>query len=165
MSAERENPGAAREQERKTTALVWELAEPLCASEGAELIHVEYQREAGGRILRLYIEKPEGVGLDDCTAISRQLSDILDIKLDTEEPYTLEVSSPGPQRPLSRQSDFDRFSGYKAKIKVFRPINGRKNFTGVLEGYSNGRVLLKVDEETIGIEYSEISRARLVDYI
>src|SRR6056297_3921375 len=82
------------EEEREIVSRVWVLADPLCAAEGTDLIHIEYQREAGGRILRLYIEKPGGVSLDDCTAISRQLSDILDIKLSAQAPYTLEVSSP-----------------------------------------------------------------------
>src|SRR6056297_1847235 len=149
--------------EAEIVAQTWALAEPLCAAEGMELIHVEYQREAGGRILRVYVEKPGGVSLDDCTAVSRQLSDILDIKLATEAPYTLEVSSPGAQRPVSRPADFERFRGYKAKIRVNRPINGQKNFTGMLAGYSDHTVWLSIGRETIGIAHSEIIKARLVN--
>jgi len=151
--------------ESEIIAQTWELAEPLCAAEGMELIHVEYQREAGGRILRVYVEKAGGVSLDDCTAVSRQLSDILDIKLTTEAPYTLEVSSPGAQRPVSRAADFERFRGYKAKIRVSRPINGQKNFTGMLAGFSDQTVWLTIGQETIGIAHSEITKARLVNYI
>jgi len=152
-------------RESEIIAQTWALAEPICAAEGMELIHVEYQRESGGRILRIYVEKAGGVSLDDCTAVSRQLSDILDIKLTTEHPYTLEVSSPGTQRPLSRAVDFERFQGWKAKIRVSRPINGQKNFTGMLAGYSDHTVWLTIGRETIGIARSEIIKARLVNYI
>ncbi|HMA67914.1 MAG TPA: ribosome maturation factor RimP [Desulfosalsimonadaceae bacterium] len=151
--------------EREVLEQVWTFAQPLCAAEGMDLVHVEYQREAGGRILRLYIEKPDGVSLDDCTIVSRQLNDILDIKLETAEAYTLEVSSPGARRPVSRASDFTRFEGYTAKIRVARPIAGQKNFTGVLAGYSDATVWLKTGGKTIGIAHSEIIRARLVNSI
>ncbi|MBW2488595.1 MAG: hypothetical protein JRE72_14325, partial [Deltaproteobacteria bacterium] len=77
------------------------LVEPLCDSEGLELVHIEYQREAGGRVLRLYIDRPAGVRIDDCVNVSRQLNDLLDVNLDDMGPYTLEVTSPGPERPLS----------------------------------------------------------------
>ena len=82
--------------------LVWKLAEPICSSEGMELIFVEYQREPGGRILRLYIDRPGGIALDDCAMVSRQIGDILDVHLDSNvPPYHLEVSSPGSQRPAT----------------------------------------------------------------
>ncbi|MFO7838334.1 MAG: ribosome maturation factor RimP [Desulfosalsimonadaceae bacterium] len=151
--------------EREIVERVWTLAEPLCTAEGMDLVHIEYQREAGGRILRVYIEKPDGVSLDDCTIVSRQLSDILDIKLETADAYTLEVSSPGARRPVSRASDFERFAGYKAKIRVARPIEGQRNFTGVLAGYSDGNVWLQTEGKTLGIAHSEIIRARLVNSI
>ena len=76
-------------------ATAWALAEPICSIEGRELIHIEYQREPAGRILRLYIDKPGGVSLADCSEISAQLGDVLDLKLETGAPYTLEISSPG----------------------------------------------------------------------
>ena len=83
------------------------LAAPLCEAEGVELVHIEYQQETGGRILRLYIDKPGGVTLDDCIIVSRQLSDLLNVKIETEETYRLEVSSPGPDRPLGNALDFE----------------------------------------------------------
>ena len=89
---------------------VWQLAQPLCASEGVELVHVEYQREQGGRTLRLYLDKPGGVTLDDCAGISRHLGDLLDVSLETAASYRLEVSSPGSKRPLGRLEDFKRFA-------------------------------------------------------
>lgn len=143
---------------------VWALADPLCASEGLELVHVEFQPEAGGRILRITIDKPRGVTLDDCAAVSRQLSDILDISLENIGPYNLEISSPGPQRPLGRQRDFDRFKGETVKIKTLHPVEGRKNFTGTLAGLSDGIVHLEASGKTIAIPYEDIHRARLISH-
>ncbi len=149
--------------QRDIVTRVWELADPLCASEGLELIHIEYQREPAGWVLRLYIEKPGGVTIDDCAAVSRQLGDILDIKLDTAFPYMLEVSSPGAQRPLSRLTDFEKFKGKAARIRTRRAIEGQKNFKGVLLGILGDNVLQMLDKETVAIPYQEITKARLVN--
>lgn len=128
------------------------------------MVHLEYQRETGGRILRLYIDKPGGVTLDDCSRISRQLSDILDVHLDLSASYSLEVSSPGLDRPLSKRSDFTRFKGNRAKIKTYQAIDGQKNFTGVLLDESGGTVRIKIDQKTVSIPFQDIQRARLVNY-
>ena len=145
--------------------LGWELGEPLCAAEGLELIHVEYQREPTGWVLRLFIEKPgDVVGIEDCSRVSRQLGDLLDIKLDQEVPYTLEVSSPGPRRPLSKKADFRRFSGHEAQIRTCRPLGGQKNFKGILAGASDEAVQVTLDCETIEIPHREIAKARLTNY-
>lgn len=145
-------------------AVAWELAEPICSIEGMELIHIEYQREPAGRILRLYIDKPGGVSLADCSEISAQLGDVLDLKLETGAPYTLEVSSPGLNRPVSRLSDFEKFKGNSAKIKTSSPINGQKNFTGTLSGVIGSDILLQTETETVAIPYQDIIKARLVNY-
>ena len=142
---------------------VWELAEPLCAAEGLTLIHIEYQREPVGWVLRLYIEKPGGITISDCAAVSHQLSDPLDIKLDAAFPYMLEVSSPGTERPLSRLTDFDEFKGKTARIRTRRAINGQKNFKGVLLGILGDNVLQMLEKETVAIPYQEITKARLVN--
>lgn len=139
------------------------LAEPLCASEGMELIHVECQREPAGRILRLYIDRPGGVTLEDCAAVSRQIGDLLDLKLDTEASYILEVSSPGINRPLSRLSDFEKFTGKTARIRTVTPLNGQKNFKGALLGVMDDNIRLQIEAETVLIPYQEISKARLVN--
>lgn len=164
-SGERDASRQRIDREREIESRVWELAAPICAAEGVDLVHIEFQREAGGRKLRLYIEKAGGVSLDDCALVSQQLSDILDIKLASEDPYTLEVSSPGARRPISLAGDFDRFRGYTTKIRVSQPINGQKNFTGVLAGYFDATVWLTLGQETIGIAHSQIIKARLVNYI
>jgi len=145
-------------------AIVWELAEPICNVDGMELVHVEYQREVGGRILRLYVDKPGGITLGDCSLISSQLGDILDLKLETEDSYTLEISSPGIDRPVSKLSDFEKFKGHLAKIKIVRPINGQKKFKGILSGIIASIVQLKTEQDTVSIPYQDIIKARLVNY-
>lgn len=140
-----------------------DLIEPLCESEGVELVHLEYQREAGGRILRLFIDRPGGVTLDDCVRISRQSSDLLDVYLENTGPYRLEVSSPGPNRPLGKRLDFDRFKGSRVKIRTAQSVEGQKNFKGVLMGISEEMVKLSIDGKTAYIPYQEIITARLAD--
>ena len=149
--------------EKKVIQQVWALAETLCESEGLELIQVEYQRESAGRILRLYVDKPGGIRLDDCIGVSRQMNDILDVNLADVGPYNLEVTSPGPERPLARRQDFDKFKGARTKIKTYQPLNGRKNFKGVLLGISGDEVSLQIDEQIITIAYADISKARLIE--
>lgn len=153
-------------------ARVKELTEPLCEAEGMELVHVEYQREQGGRTLRLYIDRPGGVSLADCVHISRQVSDILDANLESglekNLSYNLEVSSPGPNRPLGKKLDFERFKGKIAKIKTAPSVVGEKapknkTVKGILLGISEDIVKLAVDEKTIAIPYQEITRAHLVN--
>ncbi len=139
------------------------LAKPLCASENLELVHIEYQRESAGRILRVYIDRPGGVALDDCVNVSRQLNDLLDVHLDNLGPYNLEITSPGPRRPLSKFEDYERFKGQLAKIKTLQPINGQKNFTGIIAGLTAEKVTLSSKEKTIDIPFGEISKARLVE--
>ena len=143
---------------------VWRLAEPLCRAEGVELVQVEYQREHGGLTLRLYLDKPGGVTLDDCADISRQLGDLLDVSLELTTPYRLEVSSPGLQRPLGKLSDFERFKGYPAKVRTTRPLNGQKNFSGILNGVSGLEVQLTLDKGPVTIALSDIAKAHLINY-
>jgi len=145
-------------------AVVKEAAAPLCETEGMELVHVEYQREATGWVLRIYIDQPGGVMLDDCARISRQLSDILDISLENVGPYHLEVSSPGSQRPLGKEQDYERFKGHIARVRASNPIDGQKNFKGILSGMADGFVKLLVGEKMVAIPYREVTRARLVNY-
>ena len=143
---------------------VFRLADPLCTGEGMELVHVEYQREPGGLTLRIFLDKPGGVTLEDCVTISRQLEDILDAHTQDAPPYRLEVSSPGLDRPLGKLTDFNNFKGHQAKIRLATAVNGRKNFTGVLNGVIDEMVQLQVDNETVSLNFSDITRARLINY-
>ena len=148
---------------KKVLSEVSSIADPLCAAEGMELVNIEYRREAGGKTLRLYIDKPDGVTIDDCVNISRQLNDMLDVYFDNTDPYKLEVSSPGPDRPLSKENDFKRFKGKNIKIKTVKQINGKKNFTGLLLGINEKIVKITIDEKTIAIPYEQIAGAQLVN--
>ena len=143
---------------------VWQLAEPLCLSEGMELVHVAYQREPGGRTLRVFLDKPEGITLDDCVNISRQLSDILDVGLELQEPYRMEVSSPGRKRPLSKPGDFDRFKGCRVKVRTARTIEGQKNFTGIIDGTSGPAARLIINSKPVIIGFADIVNAHLINY-
>jgi len=142
---------------------VWQLAQPLCSGEGVELVHVEYQREHGGRILRIFLDKPGGITLDDCAAISRQLGDILDVGLKSEASYRLEVSSPGMPRPLGKLDDFKRFKGQRVKIKTSQPVDGQKNFSGILEDVSGSTVYLKGEHHSVAIAFTDIAKAHITN--
>jgi len=143
---------------------VFAIAEPLCESEGVELVFVEFHSETTGRVLRLFVDKPGGITLDDCAAVSRQLTDILDVSLEEVGPYSLEVSSPGPERPIGKVDDFNRFKGKKIRVQTSRPIDGRKNFTGILAGFLDGRVNLMIDKQTVAIPHTAIKKARLINH-
>jgi len=150
---------------KKMIARTRDLLDPLCEAEGMELVHIECQREAGGRILRLYIDKPGGVTLDDCIHISRQSSDMIDVYLEDTGPFNLEVSSPGQNRPLGKKRDFDRFKGNRVNIRTASSIGGKKKINGVLLGITEGVVKVSIDDQIVDIPYDEIVKARLAENI
>ena len=122
---------------------------------------VDLQASNGGRLLRLFIDKPGGVNIDDCAALSRQLSRVLEVeRVDYER---LEVSSPGLDRPLRKAQDFARFAGQKADVRMRTPdAAGRRRFVGVLKGADQGRVSMELDGQTVALALEDIDRARLV---
>ena len=146
---------------------VTELAEPLTASLGLELAEVEYKQEGGRMVLRLFIDREGGVTLDDCAAVNRELAEILDVEDFIQSRYTLEVSSPGINRPLKKPSDYERFSGRLVKIRTYELLtddagNKRKTFTGELLGLEGGIVRLKLNEgQTAGIPLEKVAKANL----
>lgn len=146
---------------------IWQLAEPVAVSEGTELIHVECLKMHARWVFRLFLDKEGGITLNDCTNISNQLGDILDVHDLSRGPYTLEVSSPGPDRPISRDCDFEKFRGFRVKIKTHGKIDGMKNFQGVLADFTheNGGNVIRVDVagKTYCIPQSEIAKANLAD--
>ena len=135
------------------------MVQPVVAGMGYELVDV--QASNGGRLLRLFIDKPGGVGLEDCAAVSRQLSRVFEVEgIDYER---LEVSSPGLDRPLRKGADFARFAGQKAEVRMRTPdATGRRRFVGVLRGAEAGRVSIELDGQTVALELSDVERARLV---
>ena len=146
---------------KKVTELTAELAAPVVAAQGCELWDVEYVKEAGTWYLRLYIDKEGGVSIDDCEAISRRVSDLLDEADPIEDSYTFEVSSAGAERPLKRPSDFERFMGSPITIRLYKNKDGRKEFAGTLAGYEDGAVLLDTGGQTLRFEKAEIALVRL----
>ena len=154
----------ALQRQRDFAQKVFNLADPLCTAEGMELVHVEYQREPGGLTLRVYLDKPGGVTLDDCVAISRQLVDLLDVHIQDGPPYRLEVSSPGMDRPLGKLADFDRFKGQLIKIRLSTTVNGRKHYTGMLDGVAGETVQLIVNDDRVSFNFNDILKARLINY-
>jgi ribosome maturation factor RimP len=138
------------------------LVEPVCNAAGLELVLAEFRRESAGRILRLYIDRPEdGVTLDDCAHISRQVTDLLDVSLEDIGPYNLEVSSPGSQRPLAKPSDYRRFNGQMARIQLQAPLNGQKNFKGIIIAANDETVEIETDRGPVALDFSQIARGRL----
>ena len=138
------------------------IAIPLFTELELELVDVEFRREAGGWILRVYLDKSGGVTLGDCQRVSEELSDLLDVENLINHPYTLEVSSPGLNRPLGREADFLRFAGQRARVTTSQAVAGQRRFLGVLKGYEDGRVVLEREDGTVvSIPYVLISKARL----
>ncbi len=146
---------------------VTELVEPLLASLGIELVEVEYRREGRDMVLRLFLDREGGVSLDDCAVASRELSALLDVEDFIPAHYTLEVSSPGLNRPLKKESDYRKYQGRLVKVRTFELLaddagNKRKTFTGELLGLEEGVVRLRLTEgQTAGIPLEKIAKANL----
>ena len=147
-------PGEALSRVQEIACKVLEFA-------GMELVHLEINRHPGGALVRVYIDKEGGVTIDDCALISRQISAQLDIEDPMEGPYTLEVSSPGLDRPLVTDRDFERFAGRRIRVSTHSPIGGQRNFKGRLIGLQGAEVRLALDKGEVAIPLSQVARARL----
>jgi len=159
-SAPAASPAAVPAEKLENAARM--LVEPVCAAAGLELVLTEFRRESTGRILRLYIDRPDGgVTLDDCAVISRQVTDLLDVSLDDIGPYNLEVSSPGIERPLVKPADYQRFTGKAARIQLHAPVNGQKKFKGVISTATDDAVQIQTDAGTVSFDFSQIAKGRL----
>ena len=149
----------------KITQQVWEFAEPVVKAHGCSLWDVEYVREGGQWFLRLYIDKPDGVDINDCEAISRAVDPILDEKDPIPDSYSFEVCSAGLERQLKRPSDFEQFMGSSVTVRLYTAKIGQKEFTGTLTGYDNGAVTLDLAGTPAVFEKSEVAMVRLhVDF-
>jgi ribosome maturation factor RimP len=136
-----------------------ELIAPVVTGMGYELVDLQVSNRGG--LLRLFIDKPGGIGLEDCAAVSRQLIRVLEVE--GVEYDRLEVSSPGLDRPLRKAGDFARFAGQKADVRMrTADATGRRRFVGVLRGEEEGRVSLELDGQTVALAIDDIDRARLV---
>ncbi len=154
----------AESQKQTVEARVRTVAEPILAAEGVELVDLEYVREKEGWILRLFIDKEGGVGIEDCTAASHSVETAIDVEDFIPNEYSLEVSSPGLDRPLRKPEHFQKAMGKKVKVKTYGPIGEppRKNFTGVLSGADAQSVTVEVEGAgAFQIPLKEIAKANL----
>lgn len=138
------------------------LLEPTVIGLGYELVDVELAQDGGESVLRVYIDHPDGITVDDCGKVSRQLSALLDVEDPIAGNYNLEISSPGLDRPLVRREDFERFAGEMVKVKMHQPVLGRRNFSGRLVGVQGDMIVVEVDKESYDLRLDDIERARLV---
>lgn len=141
----------------RETGIAAEIAavvEPVLADLGFRLVRVKIQGDGRDRIVQLMAERPDGsITVDDCEAISKGISPVLDVADPISGAYRLEVSSPGIDRPLVRPSDFEDWAGHEAKIELKEPVDGRKRFKGILEGFEDGEIRIKADTGEQGIQH------------
>ena len=145
----------------KVTDIVAQLAAPAVAEAGCELWDVEYVREAGTWFLRLYLDNEGGVDIIDCEKVSRVVSDLLDEADPIEGSYTFEVSSAGAERALKRPSDFEKFMGSPVTVKLYKALDGRKEFAGVLAGYQDGDITVTVGKADMTFPKADVALCRL----
>jgi ribosome maturation factor RimP len=138
---------------------------PVVESMGFELVGVEFHGTEHHGLLRIYIDHENGIVVDDCATVSRQISALLDVEDPISQGYDLEVSSPGINRPLFKKDDYQRFSGLQAKIKLGVALDGRKNFSGTLQGIDKDQVLIEVDNETFELPFHDIAKANLIGQV
>jgi ribosome maturation factor RimP len=137
------------------------FARPVLDDMGLEMVEVQFRRESAGWLLRLFIDREDGVNVDDCALVSRQISAYLEVEDLIEHAYNLEVSSPGLERPLKKKEDFVRFTGRKARIKLKEPIDGQRVFFGQLGAVDENTITLLVDGQQMKIDLDVVARARL----
>ena len=139
-----------------------QLVEGPIVSLGYVLVGIEYVKNGQNTVLRIYIDSDQGISIEDCERVSHQVNGILEVGDPISSAYSLEVSSPGFDRPLFKQKDFERFVGVQAKVVMKLPIQGRRNFKGLLDGFSEGNILIEVDGEVYELPLTKMSKARLV---
>jgi ribosome maturation factor RimP len=142
------------------------LIEPLVGRLGYELVELEHTAGRGSAVVRLFIDRPDGapgngVGLEDCERVSREVSAVLDVEDPIPTAYTLEVSSPGFDRVLRTQAHFARFVGSRVLVELVAPREGRRRYTGTLLSADGGGIALEVDGQRVAMSLAEIGKARL----
>jgi ribosome maturation factor RimP len=139
------------------------VADRVASGRGFELVDVELKRAGGGQFVRLYVDKLGGIGLDELQSVSEEVSAILDAEDPIAGPYTLEVSSPGLDRPLKSEADYRRFTGRLARLSSYEPVEGRRHWTGRIVSCAEGVVTLGLEQEnvTVRIPFGKLSHGRL----
>ncbi len=147
---------------RRVSDAIRSAVEPVVTGLGYELVGAEYGGGPGNGRLRVYIDTPGGVTLDDCAAVSEQLSAALDVDDPIPEAYVLEVSSPGINRPLFLRADFERFCGERVFVRLDRAVEGRKRFKGLLTRVDGDEVLVEIDGDTWRLPLDAVEQAHLI---
>ena len=152
---------------RQAPAKLQAVIQPSVENLGYELVGIEYLPQGRHSLLRIYIDSENGITIDDCEKASHQISGLLDVEDVVHGQYYLEVSSPGLDRPLFTEEQFQRFSGQPVKLKLSVPLNGRRKLKGIIRGVSNGNIELEVndeqlDEKEVAVPFSSIDKANLI---
>lgn len=137
------------------------LIEPLAGRLGYELVDLEYGAGRGSAVVRLYIDRPGNVGIEDCERVSREVSALLDVEDPIPTAYTLEVSSPGFERTLRTRAHFERFVGARVFVELIAPRDGRRRYTGTLLEVDADGVMLEVDGQRVAVRFADVGKARL----
>ncbi len=141
-----------------------DLLEPVVTSMDYEFVGLEFISQGRHSILRIFIDSENGVGVDDCANVSRQLSAVLDVEDPISNEYSLEISSPGLNRPLFKLSQYEQFIGEQVKFKTIRPQleNGQRKFKGIITAVNNNNVVFDIENESLSIPFSDIEKANIV---
>lgn len=145
---------------RITTVLV-ELLQPVAEGLGYEFVGLEYLPSGKHSVLRIYIDHENGISVDDCERVSHQVSGVLEVEDPIRGQYTLEVSSPGLDRPLFTREHYERFLGQRATVRTDVPLDGRRKFTGVLKTVDDDVLTMDIDGEMVAIGLAQIAKAKL----
>ena len=136
---------------------------PVIEQEGGELVDLQWRKEGHQQVLRLFLDKPNGITLDDCAYFSDRVGATLDDGDKIPQSYVLEVSSPGLDRVVKKDKDFERFAGKPVKLRLKLPENGQRKFSGVLQGLKEGKVSVQVDKDLKSFARENIDELRLDD--
>ncbi|GAB6139960.1 ribosome maturation factor RimP [Methylosoma difficile] len=139
-----------------------DLIEPIVEGLGYECVGVEYYPHPKNGCLRIYIDSENGINVDDCSKVSHQVSGVLDVEDPISDVYQLEISSPGEDRPFFKISQFERYIGSKVLVSLFKPFNGRRKITGLIDKVEGETITLVEAGQSYGVPFSAMSKARLV---
>lgn len=146
----------------KLSSVLQDVIAPIVEALGYDFWGGHYIGQGSRTLLRVYIDSKNGIKIEDCEKVSRQLTAVLDVEEVISHQYTLEVSSPGLDRPLFTLAQFERFVGYKARLRLYVPLNGQSRFVAKIAGVSGEKVILNIDDADIELAFSEIERANLI---
>lgn len=146
----------------QSTTNLAQLIEPVVTALGYELVAIEHRRGTRSSLLRVYIDSPDGIGVDDCSRVSHQISGVLDVEEPVAGQYTLEVSSPGLDRLLVKPQDYERFAGQMVKVRLHALLEGRRKLVGMLKGIEQDQVIIEEEGKEWRLALHDIEQTRLV---